>query len=184
MSMIATPVSSDVGRLFSGLDIPGSRDPSDHITMIHMGDELPIKNILKILPVILAITEKQVPFTVSCSEIICFPEGKHGFPIVGKIESKELVTLQKKIKKHLEMQKIKFSDTYPIYRPHITLSYSPDKIDDFKISKTEWQVNEICLYCGDSDNEKLYVSFLFNVKRLKKSAAYVNDFVKIWSNKI
>lgn len=185
MSMIAAPVSPDVSKLFKNISVPGKRDPSNHITMLHLGGELDIKVAIKILPLVLAITEKQQPFTVSCSEIICFPGGDDGFPIVGKLESKELVSLQKKIKKEFEGAKIKFSDKYPIYKPHVTLSYSPDKIDDFKISKTEWQVNEIALFCGSHEGgEKLYVQFPFSIKKMKKSAQCVDDIVCIWANKI
>jgi len=93
--------------------------------------------------------------------------------------------LRKKLKVALEDGGVKFKDKYPTYKPHITLSYADEKIKDFKISKTEWQVNEIALYCGDAGgSEKLYVSFPFAIKTAKKSAYYVNEFIKYWSTKI
>lgn len=172
MSMIAVPISDNISRMFREIKVSGVRDPSDHITMFYMGDEFPINKIIKSIEPIFEITKSQKPFLVSCEEIISFPEGKKGFPVVGKIESDELKKLRNKIKKALDKNKIEYDNKFPKYNPHITLSYSEEE-QSFKIPKIEFLINEIAFFGGDEDKERIYISFPLSLNKIKKSAEYI-----------
>lgn len=176
MAMLAIPVSSDISRLFRQINIGGKRDISDHITMIYFGDEMPLNRIVKAIPVIFDILKDQKPFKLSCKKIISFPEGKDGFPIVAELESKELHSLRKKIVKALKDKKVPFDEKWKVYRPHVTLSYSEEHLDDIKVEDCSWQANEISLYGGDVSDSRLFVNFPLGLSVKGKTVQAVSAF--------
>jgi len=183
VAMISIPVSSDVGKLFRGLDVPGNRDPSDHITMFYFDKELPIKKLVKAVSIIYEVLLEQEPFSVCTKKVKSFPKGKDGYPIIVEIDSKELVKLRNKMAKALDANKIRYSKKFPVYSPHLTLSYSKEDIKSFDLD-VSWLVNEIKLYGGDRYRERLLVSFPLIIKSMEKKAAYANMLADIWINEI
>lgn len=183
--MIAIPVPHDVGRLFRSVDVPGERDPSDHITLFYLGDDVPLKTIIKAIEPTFKVTSDTKPFTVSSSKITTFKKGDDGYPVIARLDSKELHEFHSKLKRALKKEKVNFSDKYPEYKPHVTLGYCHDeKIDDIKIDKVSWLVDEIAIYGGDSHDERIYISFPLNLNILKKSSSYIFSIVSTWKNKV
>lgn len=181
MSMLAVPISSDISRLFREVEAEGNREPSDHITMIYFGDDMSIKDITKVIPIIHEITQDLRPFTASTKKITTFPKGEYGYPIIAPIDCKGLVQLQDDLKKEFKKNKIKFSDKYPEYNPHITLGYYKRKTKNMKFPKVEFQINEIALFGGNEGKERLYVSFPFSLG-IEKKAGYVGRLVDEWNS--
>jgi 2'-5' RNA ligase len=181
MAMIAIPLSLDISRLFREVEIDslGARDASDHITMFYLGDEIPIKKLVKIIPIVFDITSKTKPFSASCSKIISFPEGKKGFPIIGEVKSSELLKFREQIKKEFKKNKIKFDEKFPEYKPHVTLGYSKTKPSSIKFSKTNWSITQVGLYGGDEADSKFFVNFPFTLGIEKK----VEKYAKLFCNK-
>lgn len=178
MAMIAIPVTHDIGRLFESLDVEGDRRPSDHITVFYLGDDLPIKKIVKIIPVIFEITSKMKPFKVSTNVITTFDEGKHGYPVIAKLQSKELEKLRNDLKKAFDDNKIKYDIKFKEFKPHLTLSYSPEKIKDIKFPKIEFLISQISIFGGDEVDEKVFINFPFSLG-IKKKAAYIDQLTDI-----
>jgi 2'-5' RNA ligase len=177
MAMIAIPIHKEISRLFQAIDVDANRDLSDHITMIYLDDNLGINKVIKIIPAIFDITSNTKPFEVSTSKITCFPEGKHGFPIIAMIESKELNKLRSDITKAFNEKKISFNEKFPDYKPHITLGYAKEKVKDIKFDKLKITISEISLYGGDTTDDKLFVNFPFSLKT-SKLAQRSNTFLK------
>ena len=178
--MIAIPIDSSFSSLLQRVDVPGNRDFSDHCTLIYFENEMSIKKITKIIPLIHELTSKMIPFNINSTTITSFDKGKHGYPIIAKLESKELFNIEKEIKKILDKNKIKYS-TKLDFRPHITLSYSDTDLDkDLKFNKAILQVNSIGLY-GDDDN--IYVNFPFSLG-IKKKAIYLNKLAEFFNNNV
>lgn len=182
MSMIAVPIPNDLSEILRNLDVPGKRDPSDHCTVFYLGDDLPFEIINECIPAIHNITSKQKPFIISLKNYTSFDKGKHGFPVICRIKSDELVELRNKIKKELDDAGIEYSKKFPSFKPHITLSYNKDEVNNCKFSEIAWQVNKIGLYCGDQGKQKIYVEFEFGGNK-KFSSRYIKDlssqFVKL-----
>src|SRR5689334_15345551 len=158
MAMLAVPISQDISRLFQQIDVEAERDQSDHITVIYFGDNMPIKQISKLLPPMFGLTSEMKPIEAEIQKITCFPEGKHGFPVIAEIKSQGLQDFRKNILKILDNNKIKYEDAYPEYRPHITLGYAKEKIKDTKIDKFKFSISEVKLYGGDSHDERVSVN--------------------------
>lgn len=179
MAMLAAPISRDISTLFNALNIDGNRDPSDHITMFYFDDDVSIKKLCKIIGLVYDITNELKPFEASSSEIISFPENKHGeYPIVAKVKSSKLMSLRENIAKVFDDNKIKYSKKFPEYKPHLTVSYSEEKVN-MKFDPIKWSINSIALYGGDNGEEKLFVSFPFNLN-IKKSSEYINYISTIY----
>lgn len=181
MAMIAIPIDNSFSSLLQRVDVPGNRDFSDHCTLIYFEDEMPIKKIAKIIPLIHEVTEKMVPFNIKSTTITAFDKGKYGYPIIAKLESKELADLEKNIKKIFDKNKIKYSTKYKEFKPHITMSYSDVNLEkDIKFDKALLQVNSVGLY-GDDNN--IYVNFPFSLG-IKKKAIYLNKMAEYFKNNV
>jgi 2'-5' RNA ligase len=176
MAMLAIPVHQNISRLLQEIDLDIDRDSSNHISMFYLGDNIPMSRILKIIPVLYDIIQDTKPFTVEVSSYTHFQEGKHGYPIICPVKSKELQNLHYKIKKEFNKNNIKFDTTFKEYNPHITLGYSPDIIKNQKFQKIEFAITEISLYGGDESDTRLFVNFPFSI--IKK--AKLNEFSDIY----
>lgn len=168
--MIAIPVSQDVSRLFQSIEVDGHREPSNHITLFYLGDNININVIIDIIPILYEATLDIKPFDLTCSKIKTFPKGKYGYPVIAEIKSDQLTELRSKIKKMLDRNKIDYSDKFPEYNPHLTLSYSKKKPKSIKFpQKYKWTANHLSLFGGDEVDSKIFVNFPFDLG-VKKEA--------------
>lgn len=163
MAFIGIKVPLEAGRLLAKLDVPGEKEsPSEyHITLLHLGDNWPISDISKAMEAGYEVISKIKPFHVKMKKVSHFPprEG-HPIPIIAPVESEELHELRKKLATRFNKDKIEFSKTFKDFKPHITLAYSEDKHDDYKIDPpVEFVVNEVVLWAGDLGDERLFITF-------------------------
>lgn len=171
MAMIAVPLSQETSRLFREIEIDGHRDVSDHITLFYLGDEVKINTILDIIPILYEVTSGMRPFEATCSRITTFPKGKNGYPVIGEIKCDLLHELREKVKKLLDKNKIDYDNTFPDYKPHLTLAYCKKKPKNIKLPiKTKIPINQIAIYGGDNADAKIFVNFPFSLG-VEKSAA-------------
>ena len=175
--MLAIPIQPDISRLFKEFDLDIEKDPSDHITLFYFGDNLPISKILKIIPVILEVTESLKPFTASTSEYSCF-DSDDLFPVICKVKSKELMDLRSKIADAFNSSKIKYDKKFPDYNPHITLGYSKDKLKNKKFPKVEFPISQLSLYGGDEADTKLFINFPFTINKKSKLSMLSEQYLK------
>jgi 2'-5' RNA ligase len=181
MAMIAIPISDDVGRLFRQVDVLGERDPSDHMTMFHLGEDIKLDQILLATRAIYRVTSKMEPFTVSCKRITTFPKVDKMYPVIAKVDSKGLLPLRKSIESELKRSGVRYDKTHEDYNPHVTLGYSKKKPKNITFPKIEWQVNSVCLYGGDVHDERLFVSFPFSLG-ISKKAGYISTLANLYEN--
>ena len=135
------------------IDVPGQRDPSDHITMFFLGKELSIDTIGKLVPIIHKVTSELRPFMVSCKRITTFPKGDNGYPVIAQLQAPQLQEIREKIKRIFERKGINYDETHAEYNPHVTLSYSKKKPKNISFPKIQWQINELALFGGDDHDD-------------------------------
>lgn len=163
MAFLGIRVPAEVGRLITGLEVPGEKEAVSeyHITILCFDDNWPISELSKALETTYDVVSKFKPFRVKSKKISHFPprEG-NPIPIIAPIESDDLQDLHKKLAKAFDSDKIKFSKTFKDFKPHITLAYSKDEHDDFKINPAiEFVVNELILWGGDHGDDRIFVTF-------------------------
>lgn len=184
MAMIAIPVPESVGRLFRSIEVPGERDNSDHITMFYLGDNLSINKIVKIIPVVYKLVSELEPFLITTRKIVTFPKGDKGYPVIAPVEGANLHEIRKKLKRAFDSKGIEYNNKFPEYKPHVTLSYSKKKPKHIRLPKTQWQVNEIAIYGGDSCDEKIFVKLPLGLKIIERKAAYIDQLASLYKKSI
>ena len=173
MSFIGFRVPHETARLLSEIDVPGDKDSTDHfhVTIIHLGDEVPIETLGKAFVATFKVSSKTAPFTVSTSRISCFPQKNSPksarddkVPVICRIESDPLHMLQQNLKESLNAAGVPFEDKFPEYKPHVTLAWNATAIDDKRIPTVEWGAHELVLWGGDEGDRRVVITFPFSHK--------------------
>lgn len=189
VAFLGIKVNHDIGRLIAGLEVPGEKEsPSEyHITILCFDDNWPISKISKSLETTYDVVSKVEPFLVKAKKVSHFPPlDNKPTPIIAPIESKELDNLHKKLAKAFDKDSIDFKKTFKDFKPHITLAFSEDGHDDYKIDPPiEFMVNEVVLWGGDTGDSRIFITFpLKGPARTKHSMLLqkIDIFEKIASN--
>ena len=163
MAFLGIRIPTEIGRLIAGLEVPGEKEtPSEyHITILCFEDNWPISEITRATEATYEVVSEVKPFLIETSKIAHFPAYEDGpIPIIAPVESKELHELHEKLCEEFDERKIDYSKTFKEYKPHITLAYSKDKYDDFKIEPPlEFSVGEIVLWGGDHADDRIFITF-------------------------
>jgi hypothetical protein len=103
--------------------------------------------------------------------VTTFPPGDDDdVPIICPIVSNDLHTFRENLVKAVEAADIPFPNTYPTFRPHVTLGYSSDILVysdnavNFQFPEVEWGAHEVILWGGDSGDDRVVVTFPLSLK--------------------
>lgn len=188
MAFLGIRVPHETGRLLNQIDVPGEKISTSemHITLLHFQSEWPITELVKSIESTYSVVSKFHPFLVSISKVTSFSKNPEGnVPIIGKVESNELMKLRAKLADSFDKDDIDFSKTHKEFKPHVTLAYAEDKPDDEKIHPVEFVVSEIVLWGGDHGDDRIFVTFPLAGPSLDKNAFLIqkiNIFEKIACN--
>jgi 2'-5' RNA ligase len=191
MAILGIHCPHDVGRLFSQIDIGLrgiDREPlgHQHVTLLHLGDDVPIDTLAKAIVATYGVTSKTRPFTVQTNRVTSFPpHPKHGtVPIICPLVSEPLHEMQGRLKGALDGAKIEYSKTFPVFKPHVTLGYAKDPLvfadhaADKDIPSIEWGVADIVLWGGDEGDLRFSANFPLSIgKTAGLKTASVDDVV-------
>ncbi len=163
MAFIGIRVPSETGRLLKGVEVPGEKEsPSEyHITLLFFEDNWPVSEIAKALEAAYDVIHETEPFTVKIKKVDCFTvKGDAPVPIIARVESDELHEMRKALAKEFEKCKIDFSKVHKDFKPHITLAYAKEAIEDFNIEpELEFAVQEVVLWGGDHGDDRIFITF-------------------------
>jgi 2'-5' RNA ligase len=161
MSFLGLKIPHETARLLGEIDVPGKREGAAelHVTILFLGESIPIEMLARAIVATYKVTSVTLPFIVSTSRVTSFPPGDDGTPIICSIQSQELHTLHDKLARSLEAHGVPFSKKFPIYAPHVTLAYADEAIEDRPLPTVEWGAHELVLWGGDSNDNRLVVSF-------------------------
>jgi 2'-5' RNA ligase len=184
MAFLGIRVPQEVGRLITGLEVPGERESTSeyHITILCFEDNWPISEISKATETTFETIVDIKPFLVKASKVSHFPPHNDGpIPIIAPIDSKELHELHKKLCKSFDKAKIDYKKTFKEYKPHITLAFSKEDHDDFKIEpKLEFVVNEVVLWGGDHADDRIFITFPLKGPARKRKNALLLQQVEVF----
>lgn len=164
MAFIGLQVPHSTARLFGDIDVPGDKVPSTsmHVTLLYIGDNVEIDVLAEAVKATYAVTAATRPFTVRTSRVMSFPinpADQEAHPVVARIESDALHDLQAGLRAAFDGAGIDYSKKFPDYKPHVTLSYAEEAVDDFRIPIIEWGAHEIVMWGGDEGDRKLTATF-------------------------
>lgn len=189
MAFLGIKIPESTGRLLDQIKVPGKKESISeyHVTMVYFGEECSIKEISKILETTYEFLQDVKPFTIKTSKVGCFPKGDNeGCPIIARVESDELHKLNDKLKEKFDKSDIEYSKKFKEFKPHITLAYADEEIDEFKIDKLEIEIPNLVLWAGDYGNNRLFVDFMLEGPQKEKEAAFLlqkaDFFYKVAAN--
>jgi 2'-5' RNA ligase len=165
MAFIGIKLPQETGRLLNGIDVPGQKEAPGgmHITMIYLGNDVPMDVLSEIIRVTLDIAEKTQPFTVRTNRVTCFPKGEDGVPVICRVESDPLHVLRAKLCGAFDQEGLDYDKKFPDYKPHVTLSYASELIEERRIPTVEWGAHELMLWGGNSGDGRLTVTFPLSI---------------------
>ena len=180
MAFIGFRTPHETSRLLGDIDVPGEKveQGHHHITLLFLGSGVPIEAIAEAVKATYAVTQRTKPFTVRTSRVTCFPvnpEDQDGYPIIARVESDALHDLREELAKSFNDAGVEFNQKFPDYKPHVTLAYSPEPVEDMRIPTIEWGAHEVVLWGGDNGDRKLTVTFPLALAPLDKTAARVAE---------
>lgn len=162
MAALMFQVPEDTARVLAEVQVPGTPEKKDHhITVVSLGDDIPVERLGEILPAIYDVTSTTPPFTVSTDLVATFPSGKNGVPIIAKVQAPQLHTLKDRLCAALDEAWFEYDDKFPEYVPHVTLAYDPDPLTKFEteIPKIQWGANELVLWGANRGSGRLVIKF-------------------------
>lgn len=165
MAFLGIRVPHETGRLLAKVDVEGEKTSVSemHITLLHLGDEWPVSELCKSIEATYKVVSECQPFLVSMKKVTHFPKGPNSddkFPVISRVESKELHELRDKLAEAYDDDKIEFSKLHKDYKPHITLAYAESEPDDEEFEHpVEFVVQEIVLWGGDHGDDRIFVTF-------------------------
>ncbi len=188
MAFLGIRVPHETARLLAQIDVPGEKTATSemHITLLHFQKEWPITELAKSLEATYEVVSKFHPFLAKINKVSSFPKNPEGkIPIIGKVESSELMKLRKKLAENFDDENIDFSKTHKDFKPHITLAYSEEEPDKEKFHTVEFVVSEIVLWGGDHGDDRIFVTFPLAGPKMDKNAMLLTKieiFEKIAGN--
>jgi 2'-5' RNA ligase len=164
MAFLGIRIPHETGRLLSKIDVPGEKTSTSemHITLLYLGDEWPISEISKAMEAAYDIVSKTKPFTAEVNKVSHFPKNPHDqdkYPIITRVESKELHELRGKLAKKFDKEGVEYSKLHPDYKPHVTLAYSEKEPEDVSFDPLEFSISEVVLWGGDHGDDRIFVTF-------------------------
>jgi 2'-5' RNA ligase len=183
MAMIGLKIPEEVSERLAKISLPGKKTLAEemHITMFYFENKLSIQDVLKVVQAMYETTKKSEPIHIKGTTISTFDKGDDGVPIIIPIVSEDLISLRKKMAKKFDEAKIEYSKKWPEFKPHLTLSYSPKKIEDKKLNKSiAWKAEEIVFWAGEwSSDPGILVSMPLIPKDIKhkKASKFESSFL-------
>jgi len=188
MAFLGIRIPHETARLLAQIDVPGEKTATSdmHITLLHFQKEWPITELVKSLEATYEVVSKFRPFLAKINKVSSFPKNPEGkIPVIGKVNSDELMKLRKKLAENFDDSDIDFSKTHKDFKPHITLAYSEEKPDEEKFHSVEFVVSEIVLWGGDHGDDRIFVTFPLAGPKMDKNAILIKKteiFEKIAGN--
>lgn len=188
MAFLGIRVPHETARLLTQIDVPGEKVSTSemHITLLCFEKEWPITEISKSLEATYEVVSKCHPFLVSIGKMTSFPKNPEGkCPIIGRVESDELMECRKKLAENFDDSHIDFSKIHKDFKPHVTLAYADEKPEDKKFHPVEFVVSEIVLWGGDHGDDRIFVTFPLAGPKMDKNAILLKQieiFEKIAGN--
>lgn len=176
MALIGFSLNEDTSRILSEIEVPGDKVEHKHVTMIYLGDDVPLETLSKTMEVAYRVVATTRPFTLRTNTVTCFPKNPKGAPIICRVESEELHDLNDRMRSALEAAGISYDKKFPEYKPHVTLAYAPDTIEDMPIPSVEWGAHELVIWGGNSGAQRIVINLPFSLKN--RTASVVRRFLR------
>jgi 2'-5' RNA ligase len=162
MAMLGLRVPEATARVLSDIPVPGEPSAHPHVTILNLGDDVPVTTLARMMVAAHTVVEGYMPFTVSTSLVTSFPS-EESVPVVARVDSDELHRLWGDLCKAFDTVDLDYSKKFPEYKPHVTLAWADDQPEDLPIPTVEWGAHELCLWGGNHGEGRLLIHMPFSL---------------------
>lgn len=177
MAFIGIRVPAETGRIIETIEVPGERKRASeyHTTIIYLGKNLPIETIAQTMIAAYNVASKTSPFICGVKEVSSFPRNPDdGIPVILPVLSQGLHNLRNALIQELTSMGIPFSNKYPDFKPHVSVSFiKDDSTESFQKpmdGPLTWTVSELVIWGGNKNDEMVSVSLPFVLSPLQNLA--------------
>lgn len=165
MALIGFAVPQATVRILSEIEVPGVKEPEAnfHITVLHMPGDPSIGEVADAMEAAYSVASKIRPFTARVSRVTQFPKGDDGYPVICPVESPELQEVWEELKKACDERDVNYSDKFPVFKPHVTLAFAEEPMEDLEIAPIEWGAHELVVWGGDRGDRRIVVNLPFSL---------------------
>lgn len=158
MAFIGIKVPKKIAQELYMIEAPGERsEPEEmHITLVYLGKMAPLAQVIRAGAVVAALAQKTKPFLVGCATRTCFSANPDsGVPVIARVQSPTIAKFRTEITKQMKEADVGYSEKYPKFEPHITLSYSEDPCDDLEFDPVIWKVGSVAIWGGEEMTDRI-----------------------------
>lgn len=177
MAFLGLRVPLETGRLLESVEVPGEKKASSemHVTILYLGKNLPVETVAQAMIAAYNVTSKTPPFICGVKEVSSFPENPDdGIPIIAPIISPGLHAFRAALLDEFTRLKVPYSNKYPDYKPHISLSYITDNSMDSYNAPMQgpltWTASAAVIWGGNRNDEMLCVDLPFVLGPIERVA--------------
>lgn len=167
MAMIAMRVPDDTAFMLENVGPPGDNHAASdmHVTVLYLGDNVSAPRLGLAMVAVQEVAAMTTPFLLSVNRVDSFPTNDGGnVPIIAPVDSPPLHQMQAAIKAAMNKHGVWYSDKYPEYRPHVTLSYSNEtKATGSLQSPLMWGAYGVDVYGGNEGMEGIFIHVPFGL---------------------
>lgn len=183
MAFLGVRIPTEIGKMLKEIEVPGVTESSSeyHITILCFDDNWPITEVSKALEATYEVVNKEKPFTVTINCVDSFPKFKDNpLPIIARVESKDIHMLSDKLKEKFDEEGIDYKKNFKTFNPHVTLAYDKelDTFDKFDIDPIVFSVQNIVLWGGDYEDNRLFVNFQLKSEKRADLMSKIESFYK------
>jgi len=161
--------------------LPVPLEADSHVTVVYLGDDVPVETLGELVPTIYSVTASVKPFSALTHTVSTFPEGDNGVPVIALVDSPALHQLKDRICAALDSVGYEYDTRFPQYKPHVTLAYGPSHVAglEAQIRPVSWEVGDVWLWGANRGTGELMVKFPFASEM--SHAAHARALVKLAS---
>jgi 2'-5' RNA ligase len=179
MAFIGLRVPADAARILESHEVPGERlSASDmHVTILYLGKNVPVIDLAKAMVAAYGVATRTSPLSLVVDRVTNFPVGNDGWPLICRIESPELQSLNADLKAEFTRLGLPFNNKWPIYAPHITMSYLKDQqpadliFDSPLPGPLPFVVHELTIWGGDDGDGRVHINIPFVLSPIQRMAS-------------
>lgn len=181
MALVTLKVPYEAAMMLEGVEVPGERlSASDmHVTLLYMGKGTPLVEVARAMLACHEVARAFSPFLLLLNRVGAFPEGEDGTPIILPVMSPVVMSLQASLKLAFQKYGMEFSDKFPDFKPHVTLSYlqAGENVPPLAglPGPLSWVAHEMMIWGGDAGESDVSIRVPFVLSPVHKAAARLTE---------
>lgn len=147
---VPAEAASELSRLYTVGDLTAPEDM--HVTLAFLSKQTPPSQVLRAIAACHVVASTTAPVLMHAALLTSFPpnpEYREGVPVIVRVVSDALHSFRARLVAELEKFGVEYSRKFPEYKPHVTLSHGPEKVEPRKVGPVSWTGSHVMVWGGE-----------------------------------